>query len=829
MRCLNCHQDGLPLNTQYCPNCNTYLPVLMRDILPPGTWLRGNDFQIEYALGRGGFGITYRAHQTGLTRSVAIKEFYPRDSCQRLPENFTISVAHNHKDMFDKWLTRFVREGRILAKLNHPNIVRVYDLIEERGTAYLVMELLEGGTLRQELYAQPAKKLPPQRVREIMEALVGALEAVHEEEVYHLDIKPENILVTPKGQVVLIDFGAAKLGTSATWSTRALSPAYAPPELINSQRIGAESDIFELGMVLHEMLAGALPEPAKRRQLGDSWQPAGLEEPWRSLVAAALPLDRDKRPKSVREWWNSAGFAPAVPSPAPAVPSPAPAVPPPAPAVLPPTVRLSPPAVLPPTVRLSPPAFELPPVAGLRGNFILPQLAQQGMVRRLGRGLIKNVIPLNQQLVLMCATGGAALFNMSSGEALWEIDCPANFGALSPDGTLLALGGARDIYLWDLRTGKFLRQLSGHENSVNSVAFSPNGKILASGSRDNTVRLWDVATGRQLQQLSGHKDSVYSVAFSPDGKILASRSGKTVQLWDAATGRELRQLSGHENSVESVAFSPDGKILASGSSDKTVRLWDVATGSELRQLSGHGSSVNSVAFSPDGKILASGNSDETVRLWDVATGSELRQLSGDLLGTVNSVAFSPDGKILASVIVDTFWAVNDTVRLWDVATGRELRQLSGHENSVSSVAFSPDGKILASGDYKSMGLWDVATGRKLPQLSERSRGVSSVAFSPDGKILASAHKKSFVLLWDVATGSMLQGFSEDDHFVISVAFSPDGKILASGGEGDNTVLLWDVATGGTLRRLSRHGNSVESVAFSPDGKILASGSRDDTV
>jgi len=120
MRCLNCHQDGLPPDTKFCPYCNMYLPGLMRDILPPGTRLRGKDFQIEYALGRGGFGITYRAHQTGLDRPVAIKEFYHRDSCQRLPQNFTISVAHNHKDMFDKWLTRFVREGRQLDSPSRP-------------------------------------------------------------------------------------------------------------------------------------------------------------------------------------------------------------------------------------------------------------------------------------------------------------------------------------------------------------------------------------------------------------------------------------------------------------------------------------------------------------------------------------------------------------------------------------------------------------------------------------------------------------------------------------------------------------------------------------
>ena len=307
----------------------------------------------------------------------------------------------------------------------------------------------------------------------------------------------------------------------------------------------------------------------------------------------------------------------------------------------------------------------------LRGNFTLPALQQQGMIKRLGRGSIsREVIALNQELTLVISTGGSTLFNIATGEALWEIDCPANGGAVSANGRLLALRKDKDIYLWDLTTGQFLRQLTGHTNNVSSVSFSPDGQTLASGSNDETVRLWDVATGRKLRQLRGHTNGVDSVSFSPDGKTLASGSDdKTVRLWDVATGRKLRNLRGHTNSVRSVSFSPDGQTLASGSDDNTVRLWDLSisgigfwkkpSGKQLRQLQGHTRGVSSVSFSPDGKTLASGSNDKTVRLWDVAAGRELRQLQGHT-DDVESISFSPDGKTLASGSWD------GVVRLWRV-------------------------------------------------------------------------------------------------------------------------------------------------------------------
>ncbi|KAF7503289.1 hypothetical protein GJ744_004011 [Endocarpon pusillum] len=396
--------------------------------------------------------------------------------------------------------------------------------------------------------------------------------------------------------------------------------------------------------------------------------------------------------------------------------------------------------------------------------------------------------------------------------------------AFSPNGQQLASGSNDNtIRLWDASTGKCLQTLEGHRDLVRSVAFSPNGQQLASGSNDDTIRLWDASTGKCLQTLKGHGDKVTSVVFSPNGQQLTSGSiDSTVRLWDASTGKCLQALKGHRDQVYSVAFSPDGQQLASGSKDCTIRLWDASIGKYQQTLKGHRDRVCSVIFSPDGQQLASGSEDYTIRLWDASTGKCLQTLKGHKR-QVNSVAFSPDGQQLAS-------GSNDyTIRLWDASTGKCLQKLEGYNAWVNSVAFSSDGQQLASGSNDdTVQLWDVSIGKYQQTLKGYRDPVCSIIFSPDGQQLASGSKDYIIRLWDVSTGKCLQTLEGHKDCVKSVAFSPDGQQLASGSI-DYTIRLWNARTGKYLQTLKGHNAWVSSVAFSPDGQQLASGSDDDTV
>jgi WD40 repeat protein len=400
--------------------------------------------------------------------------------------------------------------------------------------------------------------------------------------------------------------------------------------------------------------------------------------------------------------------------------------------------------------------------------------------------------------------------------------------AFSPDGKILASGSGDDtIKLWEVASGRELRTFHGHTDVVNSVAFSPDGRILASGSNDDTIKLWDTMTGRELRAMTRHTSYVRSVVFSPDGRRLASASwDKTIKIWDVASGHELRTLSGHTSYVDSVFFNSDGSTLASGSSDGTVKTWDLASGRELGTLRVLTLAPGSIAllwfsFSPDGRTLGcSGSGSNTITLWDVASGRMLRDLTG--YTEVMSFAFSPDGQTLAS------GSPNKEITLWGVNSGRKLRTLISNTVNVHTVSFSADGQMLASGSglaehgEDALTLWNVASGRELRTLTGHTGVISSVAFSPLKHMLASGSSDKTIKLWDLASGRELGTLIGHTGMVRSVAFSPDGRTLASGSD-DKTIKLWDM-TGHDLQTLTGHAGIVNCVAFSPDGRTLASAS-----
>ena len=397
--------------------------------------------------------------------------------------------------------------------------------------------------------------------------------------------------------------------------------------------------------------------------------------------------------------------------------------------------------------------------------------------------------------------------------------------ALSPDSRLLASAGFDGIVnVWDVATGKPLYPpLRGHDGRVLVVGWSPDGRVLASGGTDAEILLWDVATGKRIgPPLLGHGNWIRTLSWTADGRKLISGDavGKVV-VWDMS---DVRWLAGHTATVRGVDFSPDGSTLASGSFDTTVLLHDVASGRALTPaLEGRSRSVLNVAYSPDGHMLVAATASGNLRRWDAATGQPLGELMTGHAGPITGLAISPDGKTIAS------GAFDNTIRLWDAATGRPLGEpLTGHTNWILGLAFSPDSRTLASGSSDStVRLWDVAAHTPIGEpLNGHTGWVTDLAWTSDGSTLVSGSLDKTVRFWDAATGRPDgEPLAGHEAGVWSVMLNPadDGRTMVTG-DNSGTGIWWDVASRRALAPPLRTAIETESMALSPDGRTLAIGS-----
>jgi WD40 repeat protein len=795
------------------------------------------DHVILGVLGRGGMGVVYKAWQTKFKRLVALKMIGGSGSA---------GVSE---------LVRFRVEAEAVARLQHPNIVQAFETGETDGRPFLVLEFVDGGSLAEQLRGP----VPARQSAALLETLARATSYAHQRGIIHRDLKPGNILMAgangpsadaaggpaagacPHGEPKIADFGLAKLivggADGSRWGAVLGTPAYMAPEQAagKTKDISTAVDVYSLGAILYELLTARLP--FEGRSAAETLQKLATESPVpprrlqrgvpRDLEMICLRcLEKDPR----RRYESAADLAEdlrrfqagkAVKA-----------------RPVHPAERLW------KWARREPATAALILVAAVSAAGLLAgtlwyqrrleqSLADTSVARDLAETARDEAREARRDADLKRseaeeqrdeASRNLYLASIPLAQRAWQAAHVERVRDLL-GGVRPRSAGQKDLrnfewhYLQGLgRTG--LRTWPGHAGGVTTVAFSPDGRRLASAGADGTVRVRDLASGVDVYPpLKDHGRLVTCVAFSPDGSLLASAGAdKRVVLWDAATGKWRRVLEGHTGRVYHVAFSPDGRRLASASKDKSIRVWDTGSGrEEMRPLLGHSEQVTAVAFSPVENRLASAGADHQVRLWDLSSKDLPAKLEGHT-AWVYSVSFGPDGRELASCSSDR------TLRVWHVSSGREPLMLPGHSSQVRSATFSPDGRRLASASFDgTVRVWDASSGDPLFCYRGHAGHVNCVAFHPDGRLLASAGADGTVKIWD---GTRHQEFlAAEDHTVgpvNSVVFSPDGKHLVSGAA-DQSIRVWDVAAGRPLLPFAGHTGPVHGLAFSADGKLLVSG------
>jgi WD40 repeat protein len=678
-------------------------------------------------IGKGGFGRTFLALDEDKPSKppCVIKQFLPQNT----------NNPHKAIELFNQEAVRLDQLGQ------HPQIPDLFAHFQQENYQYLVQEYIDGPNLAEEL--KEKSFFAQGEIKQLLLDLLPVLEFIHLHQVIHRDIKPDNIIrrkgvksvnsltgafnianvnINPNnnGQLVLVDFGAAKVlddGSLLQPGTIIGSPEYVAPEQTRGRATFA-SDIYSLGVTCLHLLTNISPF-----QLYDIGQDAWvwrdyLKQPINSLLSRILDkmvhtnlLQRYQSPSEVLKELNPQAISLNTPN-SPVYPFHTTETNTTRPTPIPseevyqadvPTML--PPPVYPghhPNTPSMPAPTTTPPNFPSRSNSPQP---------------VSGTKPAYKST-------GSSLFTPHVGEFIQQ---PKS-----------------------LLESKFM--LKGHTDTVTSVAFSLDGQILASGSRDHTIEIWDLQKGKRWFTLTGHNDGINAIALSHDGQMLASGSrDQTVEVWDLQKGKRWFTLTGHQDWVNAVAFSPNGQIIASGGRDQTIEMWSVEKAKLAFSLPGHQDGVNTLAFSPDGQVLVSGSRDKTIKLWDVTLQKELTTLT-EHQDWVRAIAFHPQENLFASASRD------GTVKLWQIGLNLSrvtlFRTLQVKQGDISSVAFSHDGETLAGGDRQGkIYLWSVKTGELLSVTPAHSGDVLSLAYSPE--YLASGSSDMIVQVWQKTTNNYL--------------------------------------------------------------------------
>jgi eukaryotic-like serine/threonine-protein kinase len=816
-------------------------------------------YEILYELGRGGMGVVYKARHRRLGRSVALKMIL--DGAHAAPRE----------------LDRFRREAEAIARLQHPNIVQIFDFGEHEGRPYLALEFVEGGSLARQIdgSAQSAR-----RSAEVVKDLARTIHEAHQAGIVHRDLKPANVLLTESGVPKITDFGIAKrldgevafptlseqfLGTPSYMApeqaVRERSPSARQDEKAGARAGGSSAvDIYGLGAILYEMVTGRPPfraespletvlkvlheDPVAPTRLKPS-VPRDLEticlkcleklphRRYSSALELAEDLERfldfepvKARPVSApeRAWrWcrRKSSLALAMGLAAIAIA-----------------------AVIGLSISLAVYQYQAASRLGEALHEVQSrsrQVDQQSsnLAYEHGQALCEQGDVAQGVLWLVRGLKSARLAQDADLERAFRLNLPAwslrlhplraraehpgmiHAAVYSPDGRTIAIAGDDNtLQIRDSATGEAIGEPFPHPSKIGAVAFSPDGRTLLTGSDDFVARLWDVKSGTRVGPEFRHADVVLGVAFSPDGRtVLTGSVDKTARLWDVDDGRPIGEPMRHDDLITCAAFGPDGRTVLTGGWDRTARLWDATTGAPIGQPLVHKDWVSSVAYSPDGKTILTGCYDRAARLWDAGSG---RPIGGPLRHQhcVRSVAFAPGGKRLITGSFD------GTARIWDAESGNPIGPPIRHQHVVEAVSFSPDGRhVLTAGRDKMALISEVARSSVLSFSHEGF--IRAVLFSPDGRTILSASQDHSARLWNATTGEPIGAPMIHGHAVEVIAFSPDGRTVLTGSY-DASARLWDAATGEPKGPALRHERGIKAVAFSPNGDTVLTASDDRT-